>query len=467
MTNKSQIHKYSQKPGTFLPAILMIATILIIFSTALLTMVMANLKRANLYSRNITATNIAEAGINYYLWHLEHNTADWTDGHPGDTVGPDGYFGPYTHPYSDNSGTEIGSFDLYIYQPNTANATITVKSVGKVTGTNIQKTVSANLGQSSFANFFLFTSQDYMYIGPAENIHGPVHQNNPLQWLWNAGTAEKASSTCATPPSGRPACIYTTGSGSFTNGFTNPVDAYPLANIDYSALKTESLKTGNTHYDEYNGGYGYHVILHDTTYDIKYVKKVYNDNVISPSQGTISVPDRIQTENNYLSGIPYPDNGLIYVEDNVYIEGNINNKRVTVVAAKPSASNQNQYKSIYIMNNLCYGTQPTCDSKNSQTKLGLISQFSIMMSRDVPNTMELDAAMITKNDYIFYAPSPAIRRTTLNMYGSIAHKGGTLFWNGSTGYPTKNYYHDTDLIFNPPPYYPKNGKYQILNWHEE
>ena len=53
---------------------------------------------------NAQAFAIAEAGIEYYRWHLAHAPAGFQDG--------TGHAGPYVHNYYDKDGNQIGQFTL-------------------------------------------------------------------------------------------------------------------------------------------------------------------------------------------------------------------------------------------------------------------------------------------------------------------------------------------------------------------
>jgi hypothetical protein len=64
------------------------------------------------------ALQIAEAGINYYRWHLNEDPDDFQDG--------TGTNGPYIHNYQDPSGGEIGEFSLTITPPSGASQTVTI-----------------------------------------------------------------------------------------------------------------------------------------------------------------------------------------------------------------------------------------------------------------------------------------------------------------------------------------------------
>ena len=60
------------------------------------------------------AFKIAEAGVEYYRWHLAHDPNDFKDG--------TNQSGPYTHSYKDKDGNTIGQFILDITPPPSGSA---------------------------------------------------------------------------------------------------------------------------------------------------------------------------------------------------------------------------------------------------------------------------------------------------------------------------------------------------------
>src|SRR4030043_421434 len=78
------------------------------------SLVILGLKNSNAGVRRLSALDVAEAGINYYLWHLVHSPDDYCDGNP--CVGSPPY-GPYVHNYTDNTGKVIGTYTLWVAPP--------------------------------------------------------------------------------------------------------------------------------------------------------------------------------------------------------------------------------------------------------------------------------------------------------------------------------------------------------------
>ncbi len=123
------------------------------------------------------AFNVAEAGINYYLWHLNHNSTDYKDGGTTpSTPDPNLGYGPYTHTYIDGSAVNEGTYTLWINPAGGGSSVVTVRSIGTAAGTNIKRTVQAQVGSPSFASYAV-ASDSALWFGNTESASGPVHSN--------------------------------------------------------------------------------------------------------------------------------------------------------------------------------------------------------------------------------------------------------------------------------------------------
>ena len=94
------------------------------------------------------ALEIAEAGINYYHWHLAHNPFDYTDG-TGEGCSLDAPFtcGPYTHDYLDDAGEKIGSFEFTVTPPPAGSTIIVINATGwHDKFPNVKRTISTRFG---------------------------------------------------------------------------------------------------------------------------------------------------------------------------------------------------------------------------------------------------------------------------------------------------------------------------------
>ena len=93
---------YDETDGFILPTVLSFIIVAIILSAAVMEVIDTNFSQVNNNVQRQQAFNIAEAGINYYLWHLSHNSSDFKDGQSTPTTpDPNLGYGPYVHNYID------------------------------------------------------------------------------------------------------------------------------------------------------------------------------------------------------------------------------------------------------------------------------------------------------------------------------------------------------------------------------
>jgi hypothetical protein len=141
MSRNVVLSPQNEQRGYILPAVLSLILAISFFSAALITVIVDNFFVVGNNVRSQQAFNIAEAGANYYLWHMAHNGTDYKDGKttpatPDPTLG----YGPYVHDYFDSSTTKIGTFTLWIKPQGSGSTIATVRSIGRINGSNITRT---------------------------------------------------------------------------------------------------------------------------------------------------------------------------------------------------------------------------------------------------------------------------------------------------------------------------------------
>jgi hypothetical protein len=411
--------------------------------------------------RQSRALDVAEAGINYYLWHLSHWPTDYKDGGSTPATAP---YGPYVHNYYDNNGKLLGTYTLTITPPTNNSTITTVQSVGKVTGLTGTRTVLAQIGQPSFANFALL-SNTQVWFGSNETTNGPVHSNNGVHFdgVNNGPVTSAVSSYTASSQFGGNGAAHcgVWGTGGPTSQWqpsgtyptcSAPAVAIPFASVDVSALTT-AAQAGSTLLPAVGTGYiGYRVAFKSTGgIDVYKVK----------SEGASGITTDASPYKSYATP---PADGLIVAPEDIWVDGTAFPGRVTVVAAKPGATSSG-WKSINITNNLTY------KAKDGSSAIGLIAQNNVHIADYAPNTIEINAATLAVNGHV-WVDSNAPVKNTITFYGSIAtYDYWTWTWvSGNTttaGYATTITNFDTHLIYSPPPLYPTTGTYSILNWREQ
>lgn len=436
----------SQQPrGFIMLTVLIMAILLSMMGMIGAQLLISNARFQQYENRSEQALSVAEAGVNYYLWHLAHNPTDYKDGGTTPNTAP---YGPYAHDYFDNDGNLLGTYTLYITPPVSGSTITTVKSIGTVPKFSGTRTILAQLGQPSFSNY-IFLSDTELRFSSTSTTTGPVHSNVGVEFNGtNNGPVTAASST------------YTNGSGTHNGvwGTGGPTSQwqYPVPSIDFDQVTVnlsnmQTLAQANGVYLNTSGGIGWYLLL--------------------KSDGTIDIY-RVNSENSsginttFVRNQAAPTNGLLFSTQEVWISGTNFPGRITVVAAKLPDSSSTR-RDINIINNLTYSTQ------DGSAAIGLVAQRSVFVPRYVPNDMTVNAALLAQYGSVGYDTTNGGLKNSFTLYGAVAQNlndyGFKTLGCGSycNGFPTTTYNFDSHLIYAPPPQYPTTGNYSVLNWREQ
>src|SRR5947209_1448221 len=104
--HKNRTHHNS---GSILVATLVFGTLATLLMTALAVGTAASIKASRRSVTREQSIQVAEAGIDYYRWHLAHAQGDYQDGTATS--------GPYVHIFYDKTGMRIGTYTLAITPP--------------------------------------------------------------------------------------------------------------------------------------------------------------------------------------------------------------------------------------------------------------------------------------------------------------------------------------------------------------
>lgn len=159
-----------------------------------------------------------------------------------------------------------------------------------------------------------------------------------------------------------------------------------------------------------------------------------------------------------------PNGGIIFVANNLWLEGTISGKKVSFVAAElsdePGYTGGN--KNVFLgMNNLRYTNHDGNDI------IGVIAQEDVEVIKDSLNDLFIDGALLAKGGRVgryYYGNS----KNSITVNGSIATyaRYGFAYTDG-TGYQTRNLDFDNNLLYFPPPYFPTGTQYSIDSWEED
>lgn len=480
---------YKNQDGMITPLILIMASIFIIFGVSLINWAITSHKDTVRKVRKIQSLEVAEAGVSYYKWHLAHDSSDYKDGNdwccdsnPALTLADcGGVCGPYVHQYEDYDEDVIGEFSLLITPPEIGSTVNTIESTGYAYGNNsIRKKVTALVGKRSLAEYSFLTNSP-IWIGLGESTSGPLHSNGGIRFD-DTCTAEVTSAVstynCAGTGHGctgiKPG-IW--GSGGPTTLWRFPVPAidYSLFTVSLANIKADAISDGIYYND--SGAEGYLVrFLSDATVNIYRINALmagvwyYNYEQL-PNGACKREAEQIQNM-TLLGNFGMPNNGLIFIEDDVWVDGIVNGK-VTLAAAK-FPENPNNYARIRINNNIQYV------ARDGNHNLGLMAQGDILVPKYAPNTLTIDATLLSQKGHVYYrnykkCGSFSIKNS-IEIYGGIITN---LFWtwtwvtwNGSSwvtvdGYNITNTIYNNYLTFSPPPSFPTSENYEILSWEEE
>ena len=406
------------------------------------------------------AFHIAEAGIDYYRWHLAHSPNDYQDG--------TGEAGPYVHDFEDKDGNVIGQFSLDITPPDEWGSVVTIRSTGYTTERpDITRTVQVRLGYPSIANFALLSNTS-MIFSPTTYVSGGVMSNVGIEFNGTTNApVQSANETYNTPSSGVQPGVWGSGGPSAFFDFPVPAQDFGAISVDLAAIQQGAIDNG-LHLGISNY-YGWMLDFQSNgTIDIY---EVSSECAIYTYWYTWDYNDVCGTTTwSPLQTVTMPANGLIFSDDKLWVRGNVSG-RVTIAAGRFPES-PSTYQSVIIMDNLA------AVNPNGGDVVGIIAQGNIIVPYYVPDTMTINAAAISQFGSLSRPPyvdpwwcscGNNQLRSTLNFSGAqISYSGGGWKYGNPviTGFVTTNHTYDNNLRLNPPPGFPVGTTYEILSWEE-
>lgn len=400
------------------------------------------------------AFQVAEAGVNYYRWHLAHNKNDYQDG--------TGLPGPYVHSYQDKDGKVIGYYSLEIIPPLSGSTVVTIKSTGWLDAQpSSKRVVQARVGFPALTDYALLADTD-VWIGDSEFTNGKFHANGGIRFdgTGNAPITSALPTYTCKPYHG---CNNVTKPGVWGMGGSTAYWQYPVPAKDFNAVtaKLAEIKTGAQNgglYLSSSGKQGWRLEFRsDGTI------RAYKVNTTNCYKGLdvnattyVWYCIDIKTLANYIS-YPMPTNGYIYVDDMVWVDGTVKGRATVGTGAG---------KSIIFNDDVVYL------AKDGTNVLGLIAEQNILIPFNAPTDLEIDAAMLAQKGATkrYYYSNNV--KGDLITYGSTISAGlWTWSWvsGGGTvvsGYQTTNSTYDVNLTYNPPPGFPVGSEHQLISWEE-
>ncbi len=443
----------------------LILPILFIFAFMAMANWAASVKKmAGVSQSKDSAFAIAEAGVNYYRWHLAHSPTDYQDG--------TGAAGPYLHDYADKDGNVIGRFSLEITPPTIGSSVVTIKSTGyTLNKPDIKRNIKLQMGIPSIAKYAWVVGGDVVF-GPTSEVFGLIQVNGGIQFNGIAHNLISSAKECYDDPDNNwtHLCDPSSGpneekpgvwgTGQFLGGTAVGVSALSFIGIadDLDKIKQKANTAQGFYRGSSSPGLGYHITLKTNgTFDLRTVTSLV-------SQGSCTSPKwSIQNQTaavNYL----FPSNGLMFFEDNIWVDGALNIARLTIASARFTANPS----SITINNDIVY------THNDGSEVLGLIAEKDINIGLLSEDDLRIDAAIIAKSGKFgrlsYFATSCGVTRyrnllVTNGMVASFLRSG--VYYSSTNGYQNRQYNYDGNLLYGPPPSFPSTSdQYEVISWED-
>ncbi|MDD3190916.1 MAG: hypothetical protein PHI66_04490 [Candidatus Pacebacteria bacterium] len=467
--------------GMITPVILIVTVVFFVFAISLMGWSIKERKNTLLKVKSAKALQVAEAGIDYYKWHLNHDDEDYQDGgawcceNDPDLSLEDcsDVCGPYPHIYMDYDGNAIGEFSLIVKPSRDGSSIFEVESTGRIyEDSSVEKTVLTRLGRRSLARYS-FLSNSPIWIGEDESTSGPVHSNGGIRFDGDCNAEvtsavdEYSDDSANHDFTGTKDGIWGDANASCQQYWQFPTTGidFTLFTLDMSNIRDNAISAGLYLAD--SEAEGYHIkFKSDGTFDVSKVTAVkYNVKYKDVEEGVWKIDNEGIKRETFLGNYDIPYNGLIFVEDHIWIEGIVNG-RVTVAASNFS-DNPNDYATITINGNLTYL------SRDGNNVLGLLAEGDILVPRHAPGDLVIDAVMLSQKEHVYRRVYDAsYTAQSIEVYGGVI---SYLFWtwtwvdghgNTTNGYRQTSTIYDNDLMYNPPPFFPTEENFEIISWEE-
>lgn len=432
------------------------------------------------------AFNIAEAGTEQYRWLLSH--------FPGNTTDGTGHSGPYVNTYADPEGGSAGTYSLSVVGNSSCGAiqSIDVTSVGTASDApGVSSMIWARFAEPSVAQYSMIVNASTWFDGTV--FHGPMHSNGGLRMDSTTNNASVTSSLSSWTCDATFGCSPTqTVPGVFGTGANQNLWSYPTPQVDFGAIAASfsSLKTTAQSSGLYfaristsgNPHLGYHLIFNSNgTVTVKKVTAVNTTLTSIPVDGSTNYSSyandySLITSETTLNTYTIPSGcGVIFIEDNAWVEGAISSK-VTVVAA--DVADLGVYPNIVLPNNITY------TAFDGSAGLTAIASHDVLIGPNTPQNLTLDGIFVAQSGAfgrnLYDCTNPTYQyRGQLFMLGTIVSMlrqnnywlGGCDSGQGSwSGYPDSlwTFVFDRQNSTNPPPFTPTTStQWQFVDWQQK
>jgi hypothetical protein len=389
-------------------------SILFVLATTLMMMVAYQTQTGQMRTTRLQATEVADAGINAYLYQLKAQY---------------GYY--LTAP--DTGWVTIASGERYrvTAQPAANGKPLTLYSTGSAGDGTV--TIAATVRFPTFADYMFLSNAD-LHIGTGALIQGQVRCNSDV---YNAGHITGKVTVAGT----------VSNTGQMDQGYADK-----QASVDFNQVLADmddimlSAK-GNNSYFPASGAYGYKVTVNGQQVTVeKITGGTTTGNLITTAVRTLTVPS----------------SGALYFSDSVWVSG-------TYSCPITIASDDD----IYIPNNY----QPADPNSTVTSGLIAHGNIIVpCWYSSVPQQMTITAAILSQSGRIYADTKLGVFRTSIAITGSETYydsNGGFVTVDSSgnalAGFRARTYTYDQRLDEYPPPKYPviQDGSLKVNTWVED
>lgn len=481
MKTHTQTKKECTTSGSVLIISIVFMSVFMILFSSLLGYLLIQYKWVSQKTEQERALQIAEAGVEYYRWHLAHFPSDITDG--------TGLPGPYVHVYDDPESGPIGEFSLEIGGDVLCGEVQVIQATS--TGytykdPNIKRTLVVRIARPTVADYSYLVDSNVI-AGSSRTIIGPYHSNGVVKMdANNLSIVTSKINVADCGPTGLGDCgtywndingVY--GSGTHPEWWRWGQPDIPFSNFDFDFGQIETKATTDGIYlpkiSDDTTSFGYYLELkNDKTVDIYEVRSIWKW-IISQTPGSqnISFPELVGNMNTYrtfLRNEPIPQAcPLIYASDRTWLEGEVSGK-VTVVANDVGAATPD----LFLQNNITYTT-------GGGDGLTVLAERNLLIPLYVPDHMTINGVFFAqKGSYgrNYYADCTGCTAVTgytaykeqseLTTNGTVVSKMRTgTQWGTVQGFETRNDSYDRNLAESPPPMTPfTSPDFRFIEWRE-
>jgi type II secretory pathway pseudopilin PulG len=476
--------------GYILIVVMLVLVVVGMMASTLIAAVAVNQQHVGRDKAYTQSLGVAEAGLNQYLWMLASGVScQDNDFMIAGNTGPDPH--KQTVTLSDADSAVKGTYTMEVTPPSANDARISIAVTGRAEDpVDTPRTITATMGRPSFSEYVLLVDEAVYVGGPIDRQWwGRTHSNTQIR-METANINDFI--TCSNNTYGGQPGVYST-----TSAITSHANSLRfwncqnVADVDFSTVTADFA----TYRDMASGDYEMaYVTPSPSTAAHGWYIKLLPGKMFQVARVTAELE-----QYNYVSGLnrggyltygalstakPYPANGVIFVNDNVWVEGTGLTGRITI-AASGQFNGNGKTASINVVGDLTYAV------KDGTVKVGLIAQENVKIPMYAPMgkagtmgtnwtsnvgtvDMEIDAALIaqTGKEFVNFNGTSGPRRGMLTIYGSVSSYltpyRASIASNdvdyGGFGRGANTY--DRFLLNEPPPSFPTVGSYQILEWQE-